>query len=94
MERLGLFFEDQIAPLLTWMQEVYVGPALAGMITLAGLLVLFFLLRAFVSDQRLIDKAIAIIGDRNETRFAHDYNIINQDIIKIPKVGHAWSEFC
>ncbi|PPR09264.1 MAG: hypothetical protein CFH41_02575 [Alphaproteobacteria bacterium MarineAlpha11_Bin1] len=66
MEYLGPYFKDLITLLPNWMREDSVGPALAGMITIAGILVLVVLISNFIYDQIVLNRAIAIIGDRDQ----------------------------
>lgn len=94
MEQLGLFSRDLIQPLLIWMRIETVGPALAGLITICGVVVLVTLVRGFYLERSLLQRAIKTIGDRNEREFAKEFNVINQDLTEIDRVGPVWNEFC
>lgn len=93
MEGLGNFFEGLIIPLLQWIREDSVGPALAGLIVIAGTLIIVYALFETVRDFRLIRRARAIVGKRDDQDFAQDFNTINQDLEEIPRIRTAWAEF-
>lgn len=93
MNRLGKFFEGYINPLLSWIREDNIGPALAALIVICGLLILFYGLAITIYEGALLRKAAAIIGKKSEEEFAKDFNSIDQDLQKIKKVDFAWSEF-
>jgi len=94
VEQLGQFSSGFIQPLLLWMRIETVGPALAGLITICGILVLISLAAGFVLDSSLLQKALKTIGDRNEREFAKEFNVINQDLAGIKRIGPVWNEFC
>ena len=49
METLGTIFEGLIRPLLLWIREDSVGPALAGLIVIAGTVIIIY---AFIGTVR------------------------------------------
>lgn len=93
METLGTIFEGLIRPLLLWMREDSVGPALAGLIVIAGLIIVLIALYTTVSDYRLINRARQVVGQREEREFAENYNLIDQGLGEIAKIRSAWAEF-
>ena len=93
MDGFGKFFEGLIVPLLEWIREDSVGPALAGLIVIAGLIIISIALFTTVSDYRLINRARQVVGQREEREFAENYNLIDQGLGEISKIRSAWAEF-
>ena len=92
-KELGNFFQDLIDPLLAVMKLQYVGPALAGSITIAGVIIIGFAVMSWRRDLALITRAQQILGQSSEEQFAKRFNTINQDLLVVPKIKEAWAEF-
>jgi ABC-type transporter Mla subunit MlaD len=93
METLGIIFEGLIRPLLLWIREDSVGPALAGIIMIAGLIIIGYAFVGTWLDHMLIARARQVVGNRTDDEFANDFNTINQDLEAIPRIKTAWAEF-
>jgi len=93
MEKFGEIFEGFIQPLLLWIREDSVGPALAGIILIVGLIIIGCACYGALLDHLLITKARQAVGNRTDEEFARDYNTINQDLEAIPRINIAWLEF-
>ncbi len=93
MEVFGGFVEGLIQPLLLWIREDSAGPALAGVIVIAGLIIIARALRDFYRDHSLVSRARRIVAERSSDSFARDFNTIDQDMENIPKIKDAWNEF-
>ena len=91
---LGEDFEKWLGPLLTWIRTEFVGPGIASFIILAGLALLVFIIMTSFQDYLLINKARVILekGSTQED-FSENYNIINQQLLQLPKIKGAWQEF-
>jgi hypothetical protein len=90
---LGAFFARFIEPLLAWIIEPGIGPALAAVILITGSFIILIALIQAIQSHVLINRAREVIGVRTQEIFAVDYNTISQDFDKIPKVCRAWREF-
>jgi archaellum component FlaC len=93
MQALGIFFEAKIRFLLDWIKEDNVGPALAAVITIVGVIIIGVSWVQTIRESRLISRAREIVGNRNNEEFARDFNTISQDLGAIPKIQIAWNEF-
>jgi uncharacterized phage infection (PIP) family protein YhgE len=93
MDWIGTLFEGNIRFLLDWIKQDNIGPALAAMITIFGLAIIFVALGQTIREYRLIRLAQSIVGKRTEEGFAKDFNLIDQDLSGLPKIHSAWGEF-
>jgi ABC-type transporter Mla subunit MlaD len=93
MEQFGIIFEGLIKPLLLWIREDSVGPALAGIIMIAGLIIIGYASIRTWRDYLLIARAREAVSTRTDNEFANDFNMINQDLQAIPQIKIAWAEF-
>jgi len=93
LNQLGSFFEGVIEPLLTWIRADQTGPAIAAVIVIAGILIIFIAAFQTIREAELIKQAREIIGTKSELTFAKNFNFLDQDLREIPKIKVAWSEF-
>ena len=93
MELLADIFTAIIKPLLTWIAADGTGPAIAGIIAISALCIIFVSLAYTVHEALLMKAAITIIECANETEFAKQFNIIDQNLSNIKRIKIAWSEF-
>ena len=93
MNALGTFFSGLIGPLLDWIRAEQTGPAIAGIILIAGIFIITFALLQTMSEARLIGQARSVIGTASELTFAKNFNFIDQEMRDIEKLKVAWSEF-
>ena len=93
MEWLGPEFEALITPLLDWIRKDSVGPAIAGLIVIAGTLIFALGIYRTSREFAWLRRAKNVIAWRSDDEFAKAYNVIDQDLGEIQKVGFAWSEF-
>jgi len=70
-----------------------VGPALAGIISIFGGIVILIAIVQTILEWMLIKRARQIVGDCSEEQFALDFNRIDQDLRELPKINTSWSEF-
>ena len=91
---LGEDFEKWLGPLLKWIRTEFVGPGIASFIIIAGLALLVFIIITSFQDYLLINKARKILEKgSNQEDFSENYNIINQQLLQLPKIKGAWQEF-
>ena len=93
MEWLGAEFQALITPLLDWIKKDSVGPAIAGVIVIAGGLILAFGFYRTAREFRWLRRARNVIAWRSDDEFAKQFNVIDQDLRQIDRIGFAWSEF-
>ncbi len=93
LHALGIIFEDLIDPMLIWIKQDEVGPAVAGIIVIVGMIIIGIALVQTVREWYLIRQVKNIIGQRTREEFARDFNYIDQEINEISKLNVAWSEF-
>lgn len=93
METFGQLFGGFISPLLDWVRGEHVGPAIAGLIALAGIYAIGHVLFRWFQDTQLIEKAAWAIGNRDAQQFAKDYNEISDKLNSIKKIKIGWAEF-
>jgi len=74
---LGKYFEALITPLLEWVREPFVGPAIAGIIVIAGSIIIMIALVETILSFGLITRARQAIGDHSEDEFAKNFNSID-----------------
>jgi ABC-type transporter Mla subunit MlaD len=92
-DQLGIYFKGLILPMLEWIKADNVGPALAGAIVIAGVIILCYAFFATVRDNLLITSAQTILGPGSEANFAKNYNKIDQTLSAVPVISVAWREF-
>ena len=78
METLGTIFEGLIRPLLLWIREDTVGPALAGLIVMAGAVIIVYALIETVRDFRAHQAGERIVGRHTDEEFAQEFNTITR----------------
>ena len=93
MEWLGPEFQALITPLLDWIKKDSVGPAIAGVIVIAGTLIFALGLYRTVREFLWLRRAKSAIAGRSDDEFAKQFNVIDQDLRQINKIDFAWSEF-
>ena len=94
MEWMGKLFASYLEPLLGWIRTEGIGPAIALVIVFIGLLIFCYIAYFFINDWRLIKKARKVLEQgTSESEFANNYNLINQDLLALPKIKFAWQEF-
>ena len=96
----GLFFEiggtfsNLISPLLNWITQENVGPAIAVTILITAFLISIYMFIRYGHDLYLINQAIKTIQPfQNEQSFSENYNKIDQNLTSINKINNAWDEF-
>jgi hypothetical protein len=94
MEWMGKVFASYLGPLLEWIRAEGIGPAIALVIMFIGLLIFCYIAYFSFKDWRLIKKARQVLEQgASESEFANNYNLINQDLLGLPKIKFAWKEF-
>jgi len=91
---IGGTFSNFISPLLNWITQENVGPAIAVTILTTAFLISIYMLIRYGHDLYLINQAIKTIQPfQNEQSFSENYNKIDQDLTSIKKLNNAWDEF-
>ena len=91
---IGGTFSNFISPLLNWITQENVGPAIAFTILTTAFLISIYMLIRYGHDLYLINQAIKTIQPfQNEQSFSENYNEIDQDLTSIKKLNNAWDEF-
>jgi len=91
---IGCNFSNLISPLLDWITQENVGPAIAVSILTTAFLISIYMLIRYGHDLYLINQAIKTIQPfQNEQSFSENYNEIDQDLTSIKKLNNAWDEF-
>lgn len=94
-ESMGIEFAKILVPMLDWITKEGVGPGLAATIIAAGIIFLVVILVAGIKDVSLIQEALRVLKKEGSSQrdFSKNYNIINENFLKINKVKHVWSEY-
>ena len=94
-ESMGIEFAKILVPMLDWITKEGVGPGLAATIIAAGVIFLVVILVAGIKDVSLIQEALGVLKKEGSSQrdFSKNYNIINENFLKIKKVKHVWSEY-
>ena len=91
---LGKDFAIWLGDLLGWIRQEHVGPGIASVIIIAGILLLAFIIVTSYQDYLLIKKARSVLGKGNsQPAFAESFNTIDQELLKLKKIRGAWQEF-
>ena len=93
MELLADIFTSIINPLLIWIAADDTGPAIAGIIAISALLIILISLAYTIREALLMKATLTTIACDNETEFAKQFNIIDQDLSEIDRIRIAWAEF-
>lgn len=94
LEYLGRNFSYVLEPVLAWIRADGVGPGLAFIILSIGAGFGIFILFFCIKDLRLVKQAMQVLDKgTSEAAFASNYNLINEDLLRIDKVDRAWQEF-
>ena len=93
MELLADIFTSIINPLLIWIAADGTGPAIAGIIAISALMIISISLIYTIREALLMKAALTTITCDNETDFAKQFNIIDQDLSEIDRIRIAWAEF-